>query len=48
MRAIIYKVINKNTNTQVYGNCRASKCEEFLANLPNKEDYAIVYKWHSI
>lgn len=48
MRAIIYKVINKNTNAQVYGNCRVNKCEEFLANLPNKEDYEIVYKWHSI
>jgi hypothetical protein len=48
MRAIIYKVINKNTNTKVYGNCRYDKCVEYINNLPNKEEYDIVYKWHSI
>ena len=48
MRAIIYTVINKETNAKVYGNCRVSKCQEYINNLPNKDNYEIRYKWHSI
>jgi hypothetical protein len=47
MRAIIYSVINKETNKKVYSNCQVSKCEEHLAHLENKENYKICYKWQS-
>lgn len=47
MRTIIYAVINKDTKEKVYQNCRQSKCEEFIANLPNKDNYKIGYKWMS-
>ena len=47
MRTIIYAVINKDTKEKVYQNYRQSKCEEFIANLPNKDNYKIGYKWMS-
>ena len=47
MRTIIYAVINKDTKEKVYQNCRQNKCEEFIANLPNKDNYKIGYKWMS-
>ena len=48
MRLIHYYVINKKTNERIYTNCRGYKAEEFLASLPNKEDYEIRYRWVSI
>lgn len=48
MRLIHYSVTNKETNKNVYTNCRREKCVEFLNNLPNKEEFAISYKWLSI
>ena len=48
MRTIMYSVWNKKENKRVYINCRGYKCEEYIANLENKEDYEIRYKWMSI
>ena len=48
MRLIHYSVINKTTGKKVYTNCRSYKAEEFLANLPDKENHYITYKWVSI
>ena len=47
MRAIIYSVVNKDTNKKVYSNCQVNKCEEHLAKLENKESFKIVYNWRS-
>lgn len=48
MRLIHYYVINKETNEKVYTDCREVKAKEFLANLSDKENYRIGYKWVSI
>ena len=48
MRLIHYYVINKKTGKKVYVNCRQSKAQEFLANLTDKENHYISYKWLSI
>ena len=48
MRLIHYSVINKETGKKVYVNCRQYKAEEFLANLPDKDNHCISYKWVSI
>lgn len=48
MRLIHYSVINKNTGKCVYANCRGYKAEEFLATLPDKENYYISHKHVSI
>ena len=48
MRTIMYAVIEKATNKRVFINTRGYKCEEFLNNLPNKDDFRIGYKWMSI
>ena len=48
MRTIRYYIINKNTNKGVYTNCNRKACEETLAQITNKENYAIGHKWLSI
>ena len=48
MRTIRYYVINKATRTEVYTNCRQSKCVEYLNTMADKENYCIGYKWLSI
>lgn len=48
MRLIHYYVINKETGKKVYVNCRKYKADEFLANLADKENHYIGYKWVSI
>ena len=48
MRTIRFYVVNKNTRKAIFTDCRKSKCETFLENLENKEDYAIGYKFLSI
>ena len=48
MRAIRYYIVDKNTNKAVYTNCRRKACEEILAKMVDKENFAIGYKWLSI
>ena len=48
MRLIHYHIVNKNTNKSIYVDCRKPKAEEFLANLQDKENYFLGYKWVSI
>ena len=48
MRTIRYYIINKNTNKAVYTNCNRKACEETFAQMTDKENYAIGYKWLSI
>lgn len=48
MKLFHYYVINKNTGKKVYVNCRKAKADEFLANLADKENYFIGYKFVSI
>ena len=48
MRTMHYHVINKNTNESVYVSYRRHKAEEFLASLPNAEEFKICHKWVSI
>ena len=48
MRLIHYVVFNKTTLKRVYTNCNQAKCQEYLDKMPNKNDYAIGYKWLSI
>ena len=48
MRLIHYSVFHKATLKRVYVNCDQRKCQEYLDTLPNKEEYAISYKWLSI
>ena len=44
MKLIHYHVINKTTKESIYVDCRKYKAEEFMANLPDAENYAIGYK----
>lgn len=48
MRLIYHYVVNKNTNKSIYVDCRKDKAEEFMANLPDAENYFLGYKWVSI
>ena len=48
MRLVHYHVINKETRESIYVDCRKFKAEEFLANLPDAENYTIGFKWVSI
>ena len=48
MRTVHYHIINKNTNKAVFVHCLRYKAEEFLANLADKENYVLAYKWVSI
>lgn len=48
MKLFHYYVINKETGKKIYVNCRRFKAEEFLANLADKENYFIGYKFVSI
>lgn len=48
MRTIRYYIVNKATKTEVYTNCRQSKCVEHLNAMADKEKYCIGYKWLSI
>ena len=48
MRTIRYYVVNKTTKRGIYTNTDLTKCEKFLANIENKNDFEIRYKWLSI
>lgn len=48
MRLVHYGAFNKETNTCIYIDCRKHKVEEYIANLPNGDQYEIRYKWVSI
>ena len=48
MRLIHYLVINKETNKKESVNCEQSKCQEYINNKENTDNYAIVYNWVSI
>ena len=48
MRTIRYYIVNKNTNEAIYTNCSRKACEETLAKMTDKENYAIGHKWLSI
>lgn len=48
MRTIIYAIVNKETNKRVYVNAREIECRKVLAEMDNKEQFEIRYKWMSI
>ena len=48
MRLIHYYVINKETNKREYVHHSQAKCQEYINNQENKDNYAITYKWVSI
>lgn len=47
MRAIIYTVINKETDEKIYFNCSLSKCYEFINKQVDKDSFDIRYKYFS-
>ena len=44
----MYAVINKETGKKEFMSIDRYRCENFINNLENKENYAIGYKWMSI
>lgn len=48
MRLIRYFIINKETKTAIYTECRRDKAQAFLNGLADKENYTIASKWMSI
>ena len=48
MRLIRYYIVNKNTGKAVDTDCRRANIENRLAQMADKEDHIITYKWMSI
>jgi hypothetical protein len=48
MRMIRHYVVNKTTREAIYTHWSERECEKFLETLPDKENYAIGYKWLSL
>ena len=44
---IRYYVINKESNKVVFFDCSLRKCEKFLDEQENKDNFVIGHKWHS-
>lgn len=48
MRTIRYYIVNKNTGKAIDTDCRESNIKARLAQMADKENYTIKYKWLSI
>lgn len=48
MRIIRYFIVNKNTGKAVDTDCRKTNLENRLAQMADKDNYIISYKWMSI
>jgi hypothetical protein len=48
MRTIRYYIINKNTMESVKFCKSHTEAEQYLANMADKENYGIGYKWFSL
>lgn len=48
MRAIHYKIFNKETKKVIYTNISYSKCIKKFNEMENKEKFEIRYKWISL
>lgn len=48
MRMMRYYVINKTTKKAVYTHYSEKQCRDYLANMADRNNYAVGHKWLSI
>ena len=48
MRIMRYYVINKTTKKAVYTHHSEKQCKDYLANMADRDNYAVGHKWLSI